>query len=404
MFKSLHVGTFFDVPLKISPWFWLMLLFGFHIGLGYGDTSTGFLWAGMMFVVYFFVTVHEYGHVLAAKSQGFETKEVTWMAFGAAAQLDQRGLNLTPKQEFITTVWGPATNAFWVILFYWALQYTSFEELYRVPVDPENLEAGLKTDIDKLVRMETFTAFLWFCFHINAVLLVFNLIPAFPMDGGRILRSILGFLRIPIVVATDMSVAVSVLTCAFLLYVGISVGAVALVVISILVVLMSFAERSTVRKQDDRALYTDAVRRSEYLEFNEDEQYAYDKELFYAYILLGSPPGKQLYVDNKELIKVLTETFCSISPGISPEQATVELDKMLACILHKANHPPTWEAFAVLRGQRAAAEARLVAVHMRHYAEQVEAIVPSLLPEDDRDAYLKRKKENQEQQPKQEQQ
>jgi Zn-dependent protease/CBS domain-containing protein len=127
---------------------------------------------GVLFIVLVFACVlaHEFGHILAARRYGIATPEVTLWPIGGVASLER--IPDKPREELVVALAGPAVKvviaAAIVLVLGLSLDGAAMTEM-------ENPRAGL------LARLAA----------ANIFLVVFNLIPAFPMDGGRVLRAIL---------------------------------------------------------------------------------------------------------------------------------------------------------------------------------------------------------------------
>lgn len=128
---------------------------------------------GFILLLFASVVAHEYGHVLAARHYGVQTREILLLPIGGIAKLDR--IPDEPRAQFVIAVAGPLVTGFILLLLALALGGLPSPE-------PIGASPGARAMAGQL---------LW----ANLVLLVFNLLPAFPMDGGRILRSILaGFI------------------------------------------------------------------------------------------------------------------------------------------------------------------------------------------------------------------
>jgi Zn-dependent protease len=172
--------------VKIHLTFFLLLAW-----IGLGGLSTGGLGgaiASMLFIVLLFacVLLHEFGHVLAARAFGIRTPDITLYPIGGVARLER--MPEKPVQELIVALAGPAVNV--VIATFLFLIVGASASL-----------GGVETLADPRAALLTRLA------AVNIFLVLFNLIPAFPMDGGRVLRALLGF-RFSFLQATRYAVKV----------------------------------------------------------------------------------------------------------------------------------------------------------------------------------------------------
>lgn len=140
---------------------------------------------GVVFTLAIFacVVLHELGHATAARRYGIQTKSITLYPIGGLAALDR--IPERPRQEVVVALAGPAVNI--VIAFL-------LTALFGARIDLATLEDFGAADADFLSRLAT----------INLTLALFNIIPAFPMDGGRVLRALLG-LRLSRAQATQIA-------------------------------------------------------------------------------------------------------------------------------------------------------------------------------------------------------
>ena len=133
------------------------------------------------------VTLHEYGHALTARRFGIETLDITLFPIGGVARLMK--IPRVPWQEFLVAVAGPAVNAVIILLLgtvIVTLPALGMPPLGRLLNDPAALE-----QLAEATNQPSVLSFLLSMLLVNTALIVFNMIPAFPMDGGRVLRSIL---------------------------------------------------------------------------------------------------------------------------------------------------------------------------------------------------------------------
>lgn len=154
---------------------WTFLLLLIWIGAAYlmqGASPLAALQGVLVILAYFFcVVLHEYGHALMARRYGVGTKDITLLPIGGVARLDH--IPEDPWQEFWIAVAGPAVNVAIALLITGILAVQG--------------SFGTTINADQL----TATPFLHTLLAFNVMVVLFNLLPAFPMDGGRILRSLL---------------------------------------------------------------------------------------------------------------------------------------------------------------------------------------------------------------------
>lgn len=165
---SIVIGRFFGVPLKLHWSFSFIVLFGLYHYLQSGS----FLFLGFILFCFICVILHEYGHALAAKYYKIKTKDIILYPIGGVARLENMPNHA--KQEMVIAFAGPFVNLIicilcWLSLWLWNHSY----EL------PQTFNITISQSADYIRTALT----------INIILFVFNLVPAFPMDGGRVLRA-----------------------------------------------------------------------------------------------------------------------------------------------------------------------------------------------------------------------
>lgn len=173
---SYHILRVFNIPIKVHWTFGFFFLWIAYIGNKSGMTTIGIarlcLFALVLFVC---VVLHELGHALTARRFGVQTKDIIISPIGGVARLLQ--MPDKPKAEFLIAIAGPAVN-FGIALIL-GIVLTLFTQQGVMPVgDPQRV-------------FDYGPNFFPTLFVLNAVLILFNLIPAFPMDGGRIFRALL---------------------------------------------------------------------------------------------------------------------------------------------------------------------------------------------------------------------
>jgi Zn-dependent protease len=174
---SLYLGDFSGIKVYIH---WTFLILVGWIFLLHAQRGNGWLagLGGVAFILALFacVVLHEFGHALTAKRYHIQTRDITLYPIGGIARLDS--LPQKPGQELLVALAGPAANL--VIAGLLWLYMHSFGTLPDWSV-LEN--ADQKQNLP----------FVFNLFAANIILAVFNLVPAFPMDGGRVLRALLAF-------------------------------------------------------------------------------------------------------------------------------------------------------------------------------------------------------------------
>lgn len=191
MVRSFQIGKLFGIPLYLHPTFFLLPAWLLLVN---GD-------AGMIFSLFLLlcvagvfacVVLHELGHALMARWFGISTESITLYPIGGVARLHR--MSEKPFEEICIALAGPAVNLVLAVL---------LAPLAIATFGPATIqEVGVNRFVSELLRA-------------NVALLLFNLLPCFPMDGGRVLRALLawwkGQLR-----ATEIAVRVGLVTAFFI--------------------------------------------------------------------------------------------------------------------------------------------------------------------------------------------
>src|ERR1700736_5915105 len=183
---SLNIGTIAGTAVRVHVTFLLFLGWIFAASWVTGGPEAA--WQGLVFLVLLFacVVAHEFGHIFTARAFGVSTPDVTLLPIGGVARLER--IPEEPYEEFLVAIAGPLVNvAIAIALVLLAGARVNASDLYTV-------ESPHTSMIDRLAAVNLFLA-------------VFNLIPAFPMDGGRVLRALLAT-RMGYVRATEIAASI----------------------------------------------------------------------------------------------------------------------------------------------------------------------------------------------------
>ncbi|WP_048810022.1 site-2 protease family protein [Candidatus Methylacidiphilum infernorum] len=184
---SWKIGSIFGIQIYVH--FTFLILLGWIAIVHYserGRIEDAVLGVLFTLALFFIIVLHELGHAAAARFFKISTKDITLLPIGGVARLEK--IPEDPIQELVVAVAGPAVNLILALLFYILII------LSGVPFDLSQLD---------LIRGNLLAQFFW----TNIILAGFNLIPAFPMDGGRILRGLLG-IRMDFLHATRIAASV----------------------------------------------------------------------------------------------------------------------------------------------------------------------------------------------------
>ncbi len=202
---SLYLGRVAGIRLFMHWTFLILVAWIFFVYYRVSkDVGAGL--NGVLFILAIFacVVLHELGHALTARRYGIVTRRITLLPIGGLAQMEK--LPDKPMQEFAVAIAGPLVNlGIAAVLFVIINATTGFPTL-------EELAA---------TRSITAANFVFNLFAANMVLAVFNLLPAFPMDGGRMARALLS-LRMDRARATRIAASVGQLLAIGFVVLGLS--------------------------------------------------------------------------------------------------------------------------------------------------------------------------------------
>lgn len=205
MFKSaFNLIELFGFRIRIDPsWFLLAALIIWALTTAYfpenlpNHSNIDYLALSIVAMLGMFISllIHELSHSLVARLYGIEVKNITLFVFGGLAELEEE--TETPKSEFWIAIVGPLSSLVLAGLFYLCRQ--------------------LSIEMQSSAALQELLSYL---FLINMVLAVFNIIPAFPLDGGRVLRAVLWQRSGNFVSATRVASAAGQVFAVFLITTG----------------------------------------------------------------------------------------------------------------------------------------------------------------------------------------
>lgn len=167
---SWQVGSIFGIGIRIHITLIALLVWSAVVApISRAGTHQGFVQWTVLVLVFACIVAHELGHALAARRFGFQTREILLLPIGGIAQMQR--MPERPAQELLVALAGPAINV-------------AIAGLLGAVIGA----AGWRFGIPQPTPVGTFVVSL---FWSNVALAAFNLLPAFPMDGGRVLRALL---------------------------------------------------------------------------------------------------------------------------------------------------------------------------------------------------------------------
>ncbi len=170
---SISVGRILGTEVRIHLTFFLLVAwFAASAGVR-GGQSAAIDAVVFILAVFACVLAHEFGHVLAARRFGIGTRDITLLPIGGVASIER--MPEKPGQELLIALAGPAVNVVIALVLF---------TVFGARLDAERMAATVEDQqIDLVTRLAL----------VNVMLVVFNMVPAFPMDGGRVLRALLSY-------------------------------------------------------------------------------------------------------------------------------------------------------------------------------------------------------------------
>lgn len=215
MKSSFRIAVLFGIPVYVHWTFLFIIAWILLVGQSRGQENY-WVEVGVMFLIVFglftCVVMHEFGHALTAKRFGVNTRDIILSPIGGVARLDR--LPEKPIHEFLVAIAGPLVNvaiALVLSLYFFIIQGHSYDYLVgMLPGNRSNFAIGAQA-IDYAFP---------YLIGLNIMLAGFNLLPAFPMDGGRILRALLS-MQLGRMMATRISAYIGQFFAVVLVAVGI---------------------------------------------------------------------------------------------------------------------------------------------------------------------------------------
>ncbi|MBX3070103.1 MAG: site-2 protease family protein [Thermomicrobiales bacterium] len=237
--RSFTLGTIQGIEIKTHPTMALVLLWAlYRWGFGPGGGLTGAAY-GLLFVAAIFglVLLHELGHGLMARQYGLAVRDVTLLPFGGVARVEQ--MPASTRVETLVAMAGSLVNlaiamvTLPIMLVLFVLSDTSFSQLFQ------------------RFRFDTpsFGSFVLYLYLANLLLALVNLLPIFPMDGGRVLRSVLTEF-VGRANATRIAVFVTALIAAIAGAIALANGEWLMTLVFLMLVLFALAEGRAVRLEE----------------------------------------------------------------------------------------------------------------------------------------------------------
>lgn len=323
--SALEIGTFFGIPVKVHWTFNLLILFIVGMGL-YKGMNTEELVGYLVFVLCLFLCVilHEYGHAIAARRYGVKTVDIIISPIGGLARLER--LPKKPLQELVVAIAGPLVNVVLGLLIMGGV-LIAYNDTSVFNVRTEN-EA-----------LTTLSGFFVMLIYANAALFFFNLIPAFPMDGGRILRALLS-MKLGRIQATKIASYIGRGLAVILMLLAFYTGNYMLIIIGVFVFTMARAEYINVNTEEVlTSISAGDVMRTDFtrLHLSDTLQTAYNivfrrgEKSFVVFDSMGNPSGTlgsfHLSKANKEnnLHLYVSQMMSKVIVSAPPERKLIDI-------------------------------------------------------------------------------
>jgi Zn-dependent protease/CBS domain-containing protein len=230
---AFKIGRFSGIDIRVHWTFFLLLAFFAFIGYQASGSLVGTLTPIAVIVALFVcVLLHEFGHSLVAQRLGIEIHSITLLPIGGVSNLES--LPEKPSDELKITIAGPLVNVVLAPVF--------FGVGLLLGAEP-GIPADLFTGIGSVGQ------FFFYLGYLNVVLAVFNLLPAFPLDGGRILRGVLAT-RLGAIRSTEIASRVGQLFALAFFLIGLLGGNILLALVAVFIFFGASGEEQMVRQRE----------------------------------------------------------------------------------------------------------------------------------------------------------
>jgi Zn-dependent protease len=243
LFGSVPIGTWFGIRVRLHAS--LIIFIGLTLVLGPGASQNFDIIDALtsMVILFFTVLLHEFGHCFAARYMGGEADDIVMTPIGGLAYATPPH---RPWPTFVTVACGPLVNVGICLLTGSAL-YLSAGAI--VPVNPFELNLAL--------HPYSIEFYLWWIYYINYVILLFNLLPIYPLDGGQMLHAILwphlGYYK-----ATSFSCVTGMVGAVIVAFYGLAMGQLLLIALAVSGFITCYQRRMQLKEMGPEGLH-DAI-------------------------------------------------------------------------------------------------------------------------------------------------
>jgi Zn-dependent protease len=230
---AFKIGRLSGIDVKVHWTFFLLLAFFAFIGYRASGSLLGALAPTVTIVALFLcVLLHEFGHSMVAQRFGIRIQSITLLPIGGVSNMET--LPEKPADEVKITIAGPLVNVVLALIFFGVALL---------------LGAGPLMPSDLFTSIGSVGKFFFYLGYLNVVLAVFNLLPAFPMDGGRILRGLLAS-RLGALRATEISSIVGQVFAVAFFLIGLLSGNLLLALVAVFIFFGASGESQMVRQRE----------------------------------------------------------------------------------------------------------------------------------------------------------